>query len=103
MVTMTEHEAKSQFNDILESVAREPVAVTRDGVAIAFIISRRDMEDLIALREAKRQQARADWEAWSERARHHVSPEAQLLTDEDVVRMVHEAREEIAREDREKS
>jgi hypothetical protein len=40
--------------------------------------------------EARRRRAVADLEAWNERARKNASPAASELTDEDVVRLVHD-------------
>ena len=98
MLTKTSAEAQNQFGQLLDTVQREPVAITRHGRPAAFVISPRDMEELESMKE-RRAKLAADWEAWRERAAKSMTPEAAALTDEDVVRMVHEAREEIAREE----
>jgi prevent-host-death family protein len=92
MITKTSAEAQNQFGQLLDTVQREPVVITLDGRPAAFVISPRDMENLQALKEARRKQLAADWAAWSERARMNMKPEAAELTDEDVVRLVHELR-----------
>jgi len=100
MITKTSAEAQNQFGQLLDTVQREPVAITRHGRPAAFIVSPRDMEDLVAAREFKRKQASTAFKEWSEKAQKSMKPAAGELTDEDVVRLVHEARKEIAREKR---
>jgi prevent-host-death family protein len=77
---------------LLDTVQREPVAITRHGRPAAFVISPKEMENIQALKEASRKQLAADWAAWSDRASGNVKPEAAELTDEDIVRLVHELR-----------
>ena len=93
MITVTSVEAQNRFGQLLDTAQREPVAITRHGRAAAFVVSAREMEELLA---ARRRQAVADLEAWRERAARRTTPEqagaAAALTDEDVVRMVHESR-----------
>ncbi len=98
MVTKTSAEAQNQFGQLLDLAQREPVAITRHGRPAAFVISAREMEEIEAERKKWRQRTAADWEAWSERAAKNTAPEAEALTDDEVNRMVHEARHEIARE-----
>jgi len=92
MITKTSAEAQNKFGELLDTAQREPVAITRHGRPAAYVISHRDMEDLQALRDDKRKQLAADWEAWREMARKSMTPEAAALTDEEVNRMVHESR-----------
>jgi len=92
MITKTSAEAQNQFGQLLDTVQREPVAITRHGRTTAFVISPRDMEDLLTIQEAKRKRLAADWAAWSEQAKKNMKPEAEELTDEDIVRLVHELR-----------
>ena len=94
MITKTSAEAQNQFGQLLDTVQREPVAITRHGRPAAFIVSPRDMEELMSLKE-RRSQAVKDLEAWREMARKSMTPAAAALTDEEVNRMVHEEREEI--------
>jgi antitoxin Phd len=92
MITKTSAEAQNQFGQLLDTVQREPVAITRHGRPAAYVISPQEMDNVQALKEAKRKQLAADWAAWSERARKNTKPEADELTDEDIVRLVHELR-----------
>lgn len=96
MVTKTSAEAQNQFGQLLDLVQREPVAITRHGRPAAFIVSPRDMEELMKMK-ANRKRAGSAFEEWTARFGSQISPEAARLTDEDVVRMVHEARSEAAR------
>jgi antitoxin Phd len=95
MVTMTSVEAQNSFGKLLDTVQREAVTITRHGRPTAFVVSPQDMEELLDSRR-KRSGAVADLEAWREEARQR-STQAQVtavaaLTDQDVTRMVHEAR-----------
>ena len=92
MLTKTSAEAQNQFGQLLDTVQREPVAITRHGRPAAFILSTHEMEDFQAFQEERRKRQAADWEAWRESARKSMSPEAARLTDEEVNRMVHESR-----------
>jgi hypothetical protein len=49
------------------------------------------LEEIEAIQK-RRAEAVADLEAWRELARKTVTPEALALTDEEIVRMVHELR-----------
>jgi antitoxin Phd len=94
MITKTSAEAQNQFGQLLDTVQREPVAITRHGRPAAFIVSPRDMEELMSLKERRGNAAKA-LAAWREMARKSVTPSAAELTDEEVNRMVHEVRAEI--------
>ncbi|HUD54897.1 MAG TPA: type II toxin-antitoxin system Phd/YefM family antitoxin [Terracidiphilus sp.] len=91
MITKTSAEAQNQFGQLLDTVQREPVAITRHGRTAAYIVSPHDMEELMSLKDP-RSQALKDFEAWREKYKDQISPEAAKLTDEDIVRMVHEER-----------
>ena len=95
MITMTSVEAQNRFGHLLDTAQREPVAITRHGRPTAFIVSPQEMEELLDARR-KRSKAVADLESWSANAKRKLSPAQAAasadLTDEDVVRMVHEAR-----------
>jgi antitoxin Phd len=96
MITLTSAEAQNNFGKLLDTAQREPVAITRHGRTTAYVISQREMDDVEAARE-RRMRAVADLEAWRKKARKSMTPESAALTDEDIVRMVHEARDKIAR------
>jgi antitoxin Phd len=95
MIIMTSAEAQNRFGQLLDTAQREPVAITRHGRPTAFIVSPREMDDLLNGRR-KRSQALAELEAWSAQSKKSLSrtqaAAAAALTDEDVVRLVHESR-----------
>ena len=91
MITVTSVEAQNRFGQLLDTVQREPVTITRHGRTAAFIVSLRDMQDLQDVRR-KRSKAVAEFEAWSKRATLGALPAAAKLTDEDVLRMVKASR-----------
>lgn len=91
MITVTSMEAQNRFGQLLDTVQREPVGITRHGRAAAFIISPHDMQDLQDARR-KRSAAVEALDAWSKKALSTASPAAAELTDEDVVSMVKASR-----------
>ena len=91
MIKMTSVEAQNRFGQLLDTVQRETVAITRHGRPTAFIVSPREMEELLHARR-RRSKAVVDLEAWSAQAQKSASPAAAGLTDEDVTRLVHDAR-----------
>lgn len=91
MIKMTSVEAQNHFGQLLDTVQREAIAITRHGRPAAFIVSPQDMEELLNARR-RRSKAVADLEAWSAKAKKRASPAATALTDEQVVRLVHEGR-----------
>jgi prevent-host-death family protein len=91
MIKMTSVEAQNRFGQLLDTVQRETVAITRHGRPTAFVVSPQEMEELLDARR-RRSKAVADLEAWSKQARRNASGAATELTDEDVTRLVHEAR-----------
>ena len=95
MITKTSAEAQNQFGQLLDTVQREPVAITRHGRPAAYIVSPRDMKELMTIK-ASRKRAPSVFEEWIAEFGSQISPEAAKLTDEDVVRMVHKARREAA-------
>lgn len=91
MITVTSVEAQNRFGQLLDTAQREPVTITRHGRTAAFIVSPQDMDEIINAR-SKRSKAVAEFEAWSQRAKSSALPAAAELTDEEVVRLVHESR-----------
>lgn len=87
MITVTSVEAQNRFGQLLDTVQREPVTITRHGRTAAFIVSPQDMQELTIAR-GRRSKAVAEFEAWSRRAAASALPAATDLTDDDVVRMV---------------
>jgi prevent-host-death family protein len=91
MITVTSVQAQNRFGQLLDTVQREPVTITRHGRTAALIVSPKDMEELTQAR-SKRSAVVAEFEAWSQRAALSALPAASELTDEDVVRMVKASR-----------
>ncbi len=91
MLTLTSVEAQNRFGQLLDTVQREPITITRHGRTAAFIVSPRDM-DAFNTALNKRSKAVAELAAWSKRAEVAALPAAAELTDEDVVRMVKASR-----------
>jgi antitoxin Phd len=91
MITLTSVEAQNKFGQLLDTVQREPVAITRHGRPTAFIVSPQEMADVLDARK-RRSHALADLEAWSAQAVQRSTPASAALTDLEVTRLVHEAR-----------
>jgi prevent-host-death family protein len=95
MITVTAVEAQNRFGRLIDMAQREAVAVTRHGRPAAFIVSPKDMEELLDSR-SRRSRAVADLKEWDAAARAEQSTEqaeaSAALTDEEVSRMVHEPR-----------
>ncbi|MDZ4252714.1 MAG: type II toxin-antitoxin system Phd/YefM family antitoxin [Sulfuritalea sp.] len=91
MITVTSVEAQNRFGQLLDTVQREPVTITRHGRTAAFIVSPQDMQDLQDARR-KRSAAVKEFDAYFAKADATLTPAARELTDEDVVRMVKASR-----------
>lgn len=87
MITVTSVEAQNRFGQLLDTVQREPVTITRHGRTAAFIVSPQDMKDLQDARR-KRGTVVDAFDAYFAKADAALMPAASELTDEDVVRMV---------------
>jgi prevent-host-death family protein len=90
MITVSSMDAQNRFGQLLDTVQREPVTITRHGRTAAFIISPRDMQDLQDVRR-KRSAAVLAFETWSEQAAAAALPAAAELADDEVMRLVKEA------------
>jgi len=95
MLTITSVEAQNRFGQLIDQAQRETITVTRHGRPAAFIVSIRDMEELLDSRK-RRSRAVAELEAWCARAKQSQTPAqaaaAAKLTDSEVNRLVHESR-----------
>ena len=95
MITVTSVEAQNRFGQLIDTAQRETVTVTRHGRPAAFIVSPRDMEELLDSRK-RRSRAVAEFEAWVALTKKSRSPAqsaaSAALTDEEVNRLVHKAR-----------
>ncbi len=94
MITVTSVEAQNKFGQLLDTVQREPVIITRHGRATAYMVSPQDMQELQDLQAVrrKRREAVVEFEARFASADVHLAPAARDLTDEDVLRLVKESR-----------
>lgn len=95
MITVTSVEAKNKFGQLLDTVQREPVIITRHGRATAYMVSPQDMQDMQDMQDLqaarrKRSEAVAEFEAWSQRSAAGALPATEELSDDDIVRMVKE-------------
>ena len=91
MLTVSSIEAQNRFGQLLDSVQREPVTITRHGRTAAFIVSPRDMADLqdIKVKRTLAAQWFEDFFVQAEAAKSSdMHTAARQLTDADVVRMV---------------
>lgn len=91
MITVSSMDAQNRFGQLLDTVQREPVTITRHGRTAAFMISPRDMQDLQDARR-KRSAAVDAFEVWSQKAASSALPAANGLTDEAVLDMVKASR-----------
>lgn len=95
MLTVSSMDAQNRFGQLLDTVQREPVTITRHGRTAAFMVSPQDMADLQDVK-AKRTQAVQWFEDFFARAEAAKSSDmraaARQLTDADVARMVKELR-----------
>lgn len=95
MLTVSSMDAQNRFGQLLDTVQREPVTITRHGRTAAFMVSPQDMADLQDIK-AKRTQAVEWFEAFFAQADAAKSSDmhaaARQLTDADVVKMVKELR-----------
>jgi len=92
MITVTSVEAQNRFGELIDRSQREPIAVTRRGRTVAYVVSGHDMKELVELRRRREEAAR-----WYSRYRRQVAEqladgEALTLTDADVNELVHELR-----------
>lgn len=94
MITVTSVEAQNRFGQLLDTVQREPVTITRHGRTAAFIVSPQDMQELQDVQNARLQRgtAREAFDAYFAKADATLTPAARELTDDDVLRMVKESR-----------
>ena len=91
MMTVTSVEAQNRFGQLLDTVQREPVTITRHGRTAAFIVSPQDMMELQQLR-GKRSSAAEAFEAFFAKTDNTLTPAARDLTDADVVKLVKTSR-----------
>lgn len=88
MISVTSVEAQSRFGELVDRSQREPIAVTRRGRTVAYVVSGHDMQALADVTQRRQEAAR-----WYAQYRAEVLPgpmtqAAAALTDEDVAGMV---------------
>lgn len=88
MITVTSVEAQSRFGELVDRSQREPIAVTRRGRTVAYVVSGHDMQALADVTQRRQEAAR-----WYAQYRSEVLPAAMTqaaatLMDEDVAGMV---------------
>lgn len=91
MITVTSTEAENRLCELLETAQKDVVAITREGEPTAYVVSSREIEGLIEI-QRRRRQAADEYRAWQQEAEKTAHPEAILLTEEQINRMVHESR-----------
>lgn len=91
MKTMTATDARKRFGELLESVQREPVAITQQGRAVAVLLSPKDVERLTIFRE-RRERAVTRFDTYFAEADITLSDAARALSDVDIERLVDESR-----------
>jgi prevent-host-death family protein len=91
MVIVTAAQAQDNLFELIEKAQREPVSIVQDGQPSAFLISERQMEVLQNFQPRRSDAAKA-LEAWAEKARTQRNPSIEELTEEEIVRLVHELR-----------
>ena len=57
MHSVSAHDAKARFGQLLDTARREPVVIERHGCAVAVVLSKEDYDEL---HDIKRQQLRAE-------------------------------------------
>jgi antitoxin Phd len=87
MPTMTSAEAQNHFGELLEVAQREAVVITRHGRPSVFVVSSREMADLVELKRRRRQAAR-EFAAWRSGAKKSTRRAAASLTDDQINKML---------------
>ena len=80
MIKVTSMEAQNRFGQLLDTVQREPVMITRHGRVAAFMVSPQDMQDLQNAR-SKRTTAVEAFEAYFAKADRSLKPAARKLSE----------------------
>ena len=97
MIIVTSVEAQNRFGQLLDTVQREPVTITRHGRTAAFMVSPQDMQDLQALQVARqnhKQTAAAEYAAFFAKSDAELTPAAHELSSVEIAHIVKESRDE---------
>jgi antitoxin Phd len=87
MAMMTSAEAQNRFGQLLETAQRETVVITRHGRPSVFVVSSREMADLLELKRRRKQAAR-EFAAWRRQAKTYRGRTVVSLTEKQISKMV---------------
>lgn len=93
MITVTSVEAQSRFGELIDRSMREPIAITRRGRPVAYVVCEQDMHELTDVKKRREEAVR-----WFTQYRNQIETPtaadslASALTDDEVNRLVHELR-----------
>ncbi|MDQ1341911.1 MAG: antitoxin Phd [Pseudomonadota bacterium] len=77
MVTVTSVEAQNRFGELIDRSQREPVAITRRGRTVAYVVSEHEMRELADLKRreetGKARSVAKAVAAWNEFSARHGS------------------------------
>lgn len=93
MLTVSSMEAQNRFGQLLHTVQREPVTITRHGRTAAFIVSPQDMADLqdVKARRTLAVQCFENFFAQADAAKSSdMNTASRQLTNADVARVIKE-------------
>lgn len=91
MITITAIHAKDHFNEMLHQAQNNLVELTDKGETVAYLLSPKELRKLLA-DQTRRDNAVLKYQHYQERVADLVHPDVNLLSDEDINRLVHELR-----------
>lgn len=95
MLAISSIDARNRFDQLLDLISQEPVAITQHGQTVAFVVSPQDMADLQDV-EARRIEAVKRFELFFDHAETAKSSDmrtaARQLSDADVVTLIKDLR-----------
>ncbi len=91
MPTMTAVKAQSRFGELLDLAQREPVAVTRHGRTVAYVVSEYDYQAVQAMTQDRANAVRW-YDDYVAALKNDRSPETSRITDEDIKQLINEVR-----------
>ncbi|WP_077002875.1 type II toxin-antitoxin system prevent-host-death family antitoxin [Variovorax sp. KK3] len=66
MISVTSVEAQNRFGQLVDSAQREPIVITRRGRPAAYIVSPREMEELLEARRMRGQVRESEHRQWAD-------------------------------------
>lgn len=91
MKTLSSAEAQNRFGELLDAAQRAPVAVTRRGRPVAFVVSPQDMAEILDAR-TQRSNAVAEFDEFFKHADAQLTAAGRKLSLSDVSKLVDELR-----------